>query len=324
MDVINDGNMNTKRINKYDTIRLVLIFLVIVGHEMELFLTGGVENLYKIIYSFHMPAFMYITGKFARFDKVKVLKRFILPYVVFQILYIGYSNLALGETNAVQFTTPYWIMWYILVMIFCYVLLLFLPAKGTEYAVPVVLVSFALSIVVGYDMTVGYYCSLSRCIVFLPFFLWGYYSDSLHLFDKWKNKQLSMYVILALIIILGELYIIKCDVPIQLLYGSKAYATCGSHAVARFATLVAAAAWIEMLDITVPDIPVTLVSKFGTDTMPIYLLHGFVIKLLNRYAVFRFSQGVNILLSCLIAIAVIFTFGNTVFVRMYNKVFGYK
>ena len=40
--------------------------------------------LYKIIYTFHVPALMFITGKFAKFDKKRILKHLCFPYIVFQ------------------------------------------------------------------------------------------------------------------------------------------------------------------------------------------------------------------------------------------------
>ena len=76
------------RLYQYDTLRCVLIFCVIVGHCLLKFSTPLTENLFRFFYSFHMPAFIFITGMMAKFDKRKILKHLLFPYVVFQILYL--------------------------------------------------------------------------------------------------------------------------------------------------------------------------------------------------------------------------------------------
>ena len=75
------------------------------------------SDLYRIIYSFHMPLFIFITGYFARFSKRRVVNM-ILIYIAFQHLYILYINEKFGYNNIIQFTTPYWLLWYLLVYIF--------------------------------------------------------------------------------------------------------------------------------------------------------------------------------------------------------------
>ena len=54
----------TKRNFQYDTMKGILILLVLLGHCLEQF-KGG-EMIYRIIYSFHMPAFL----AFCYFDTI--------------------------------------------------------------------------------------------------------------------------------------------------------------------------------------------------------------------------------------------------------------
>ncbi len=47
----------------FDNIKAVLIFLVVLGHVFRNLGANGDEYLvYKIIYSFHMPALLFISG----------------------------------------------------------------------------------------------------------------------------------------------------------------------------------------------------------------------------------------------------------------------
>ena len=55
-----------KRIAYLDTVKLLTIFLVILGHVTQMMVHGWVvgEHLWKPIYSFHMPLFMLVSGYF--------------------------------------------------------------------------------------------------------------------------------------------------------------------------------------------------------------------------------------------------------------------
>lgn len=59
---------------QYDNIRFLLMALAVLGHLLEI--AGEFphrELLYALIYSFHMPAFLFLSGMFARFDRTKWL-----------------------------------------------------------------------------------------------------------------------------------------------------------------------------------------------------------------------------------------------------------
>ena len=58
------------RNNRMDNIKFFLIFCVVFGHMLELVDTGV---WYKIIYSFHMPAFIFVSGYFAQFNRKKII-----------------------------------------------------------------------------------------------------------------------------------------------------------------------------------------------------------------------------------------------------------
>ena len=71
------------RIYRYDNAKFVLMFLVIAGHLLECFSGRFVSSIYRTIYLFHMPAFIFLSGYFSSFHPKKILCRLILPYAVF-------------------------------------------------------------------------------------------------------------------------------------------------------------------------------------------------------------------------------------------------
>lgn len=155
------------RDHQFDNIRLILIFFVIFGHLIEYFAADGI--LYRWIYSFHMPVFIFISGYFAKFNPKKIVCNILVPYVLLQILYTAFDHLLYGNAPfRLQFTTPYWLLWYLL-SLFCYYLLL--PLIDTDRAsvqLFVFLACVALALLSGFGQGFGYFLSLSRTFVFLP------------------------------------------------------------------------------------------------------------------------------------------------------------
>ena len=62
----------------FDNARAVLIFLVVFGHLLQPYTTEDkyLSALYLLIYSFHMPTFLFISGYFAKnLDKPHYLEK---------------------------------------------------------------------------------------------------------------------------------------------------------------------------------------------------------------------------------------------------------
>ncbi|MGK0563065.1 acyltransferase family protein, partial [Enterococcus faecalis] len=59
---------NDKRLYKWDNVKLFLIFLVSFGHilDREASPSRLMETIHFWIYSFHMPAFIFVSGLFSK------------------------------------------------------------------------------------------------------------------------------------------------------------------------------------------------------------------------------------------------------------------
>ena len=84
---------------KSDGLKLILIFLVVLGH-LSYYDFGLRIN--RIIYAFHMPAFVFLSGYFtSAYTPVKKLKaqlsKLLVIYVIAQVLHILLSPLV-GES----------------------------------------------------------------------------------------------------------------------------------------------------------------------------------------------------------------------------------
>ena len=170
--------METKRRHRgYDNIRGILIILVVFGHFLELCPGAVASNpVYLLIYSFHMPAFLFLSGLFSKYDPHNMLKLALL-YLLFQLLYRLFAATVLGYSSALSpyplLITPYWLLWYLPVLLCCQCLLpLWIKLKQSSKLV-LIFLSVIAALVSGYFPPIGYPFTLSRFIVFLPFFLAG-------------------------------------------------------------------------------------------------------------------------------------------------------
>ncbi len=87
-----------KRDAYFDNAKLFLMILVVFGHFLQPFIDNDplYNDLYYFIFTFHMPAFILISGYFAKSGPkpiMSLVKKLLLPYIFFQILYSGYYTL---------------------------------------------------------------------------------------------------------------------------------------------------------------------------------------------------------------------------------------
>ena len=278
----------TQRRPGYDNLRGFLIFCVVLGHVLEICPPfQGKELLYRVIYSFHMGVFLFLFGRFARFDPKRILRGYLLPYVLFQILYILFLRHCLDLERKMQFTTPYWILWYLLACAFYQLLIPFFGVGSGKGHLAYLIGSVVLALLAGYDTTMSYYATVSRFFVYLPWFLLGYYSQR---YEAQLRPFLSRrsYLLLAgclLMIGVSLLYLHKADFPRDALFGSYPYENKGYSLPDRLMFVLIGLAWLGLLwklFTGVLDRHIPLLTTLGQNTLPVFLLHGFVIKAIPK------------------------------------------
>ncbi|WP_019152566.1 acyltransferase family protein [Robertmurraya massiliosenegalensis] len=268
----------------YDNAKFFLIFFVVFGHLIQSYIHEDkfIYTIYTTLYTFHMPAFILISGFFAKgFHQkgyfTKITKKLIIPYLIFQGIYSLYYYFLMDQSvTALNPLNPQWSLWF-LMSLFCWNVMLFVFAKWKPAVSLVMAVS--LGILVGYFNEISNFLSLSRTFVFFPFFLLGYYLKKEH-FEKVKHikfRYLSLGVLLAIFLIVY----VSPTFEYRWLFGSKPYdivneyeingglIRLGVYAVALLATLSFLA--------LVPRRHYFF-TKWGTGSIYVYLLHGFFVK----------------------------------------------
>jgi len=284
--------MNTlkKRDAYFDNLKFLLIALVVIGHTIEpMISSGNTKFLYLLIYLFHMPLFSFVTGYFSKkYAPTKLLTTIVIPYMVFQVFYFFFTRYVLGDIDVTfSFFTPYWIMWYLLSLL---IWQLVVPMFRFRYSI---IVTLLMGILAGYDNNVSYFLSLSRTIYFFPFFLMGYKFNKDWFFNLMPIKTSRIISIFGLIGISIWVYCLRDNLDLRLLYGSYSYATMNLtiwYAGVYRLLLYAITITISIFLLYIVPSGRTLFTIFGSRTLSVYLLHGFIIKLmvgLNIYAYFN-------------------------------------
>lgn len=282
--------------------------------------------LYKSIYTFHMPVFIFINGFFSKFNRKKIIFTYIALYIIFQPLYILFENAFAGTSAQIQFTYPKWIMWYMLNTVYYLLLIPFYNVQTTKKRVIVLMLSFMLALVAGFDKSIGYPMSLSRFFVFQPYFLMGYYYKkekekiTEYVCGFFAGEKWAAWLLLNVAAFFGVVLCAKdTGITINQCYGSYAYASL-NDIMARIklyicATTVTAALIADANMFLNKKIP--CISMIGKNTLPVYLLHGFII-ILNKYGIITFPPYISVYI--LLAFCITLIFGNNLAAKCFKYI----
>ncbi len=167
----------------FDNAKMALIILVVIGHSWTLLpldlQDGGTSTadqvdtwLYNFLYSWHIPAFVIVTGylsksfEYTRKRMWSLFTTVAVPYVIFEGVYALYRHSVGGIDFELLWANPHWPMWYLSAMFFWRLMTpLFkrLPGK--------VVIAVAISLVAG--LYANDIFDNARIFGLLPFFVLG-------------------------------------------------------------------------------------------------------------------------------------------------------
>ncbi len=314
---------------KFDNIRFILIFFVVLGHLLEIGEPStNAKLLYEIIYSFHMPVFLFVCGYFACYKKSRLICGLLFSYVTLQILYILFSRWLYEPNMKLQFTTPYWLLWFLVAQIVYLLLLPLYDDTSVKKRTVILAASFLISLLIGYDDTISYKMSLSRILVFQPWFLLGYYyrhgaEAFLHTKLQNRKRRVGFSILLVFVLFAFLCYGIGIlDVSASMMYGSTPYEKLKYGIGERFWCVLVALLWLVLFFGVIAqrlEFHIPVVSTIGRNTLSIFLLHGFVVRFLEyRHPEWLSSPVQVFLFTC----GIVLVLGSTPIAKLTNFVFG--
>ena len=230
----------------FDNAKLVLIFLVVFGHMIQPFSDGssGINTLYMWIYTFHMPAFIFLAGFFAKGSGnkayiVNLAKKLLVPYLIFQLLYtVFYFYIGKNGWQTGVFE-PHWSLWFLCSLFGWHILLALFKKIPAWFSVSLAVL---IGLLVGYFGEIGHTFSLSRTFVFFPFFLLGYWVTEGQV--MWLKRKSVKIVSLIVLLVVGTAIYFAPDFNSGWLLASKSYGDLGMPTfggLARFLVYVTSA-----------------------------------------------------------------------------------
>jgi len=278
-----------------DNFKFILIAVVVIGHSIEPILARfeWLKIVYIFIYLFHMPMFAYASGVVS--TKVldnraisSIVRKLIIPYISLEIIYSVFDfYLFSRNTLNISPLVPYWILWYLFSLVLWRLLLPFF----NQFKFPVAL-SLAAGLACGIN-TFDYNLSFSRTFVFLPFFLIGHYHHStiVTVLNNFRFRMhLGAILISSLLIALwfnSEIL----NINFGWLYGSRSYSSLGTSwelGVLYRSSMYALASILGLALLAITPSASNAFTRYGKDSLYIYVLHGFVMKGLIAWGFYNY------------------------------------
>lgn len=310
--------------NTITNIKAILITLVVFGHFIQLMpsFMGVRQGIIIWIYSFHMPAFVFISGylsKNVEKRRDKAFAELFIPFMIFQVLF-GLTNVLLSGSSKV-FTNllhPEWAIWYLLALfIWRYTLPDVIKIRGAIW------IAVIVSVLTGYLPKVSNAFAAQRTFGYFCFFLFGYYCkketiEKIRYIKPWIAvagliTQLVFYIV---IMRTGRLNFSKWwnIFSHQAVYDQVAPWRMGIEYI--IALLVGGINTV-LLIASVPQSSNNVSKALGNNTLTIYLSHAMVFFFCQKY-----MKGIqnNITLTVVLGfviIACLFVFSRQSYVKVF-------
>lgn len=228
---------NKKRDEALDYIKGVLIFLVVYGHSLY-WMGGDIQKpfnfIIQIIYSFHMPLFVYLSGYFFSPSKRnnvaetlhKKYKRLIIPHLFFNLIMIipifcywkTYGHFITRESDGIitpksiyLYLTMFWYLWCIfLSSIACNIIYTKISFRPDLFCLILALLLFTISIYLPIRIILVH----QRMADMLLYFVIGMYAyDYKKMINKIDIQYLNLIPLVIFIIYLYYLYCMDGIIP---------------------------------------------------------------------------------------------------------------
>ena len=267
----------------YCNLKFLLLFMVVFGHWVEPYINYfvWVKSVYRIIYTVHMPLFIFLSGTFLKspMQAKRQALRFLAYYLIFQTIAV-LTGRALGYSFCL--CCPYWHLWYLLSLslwsLFVWILEKWghLSSKPLYFKVGIILLAVGIGCGAGCLPWINRNISLSRTLVFFPYMLAG------HICPKGFFKGKHILGVGALLGFSGLYLLFNPHIPTSFFYQAESYGALGQafgvH-LRLICYLMGGFLGVGLLALT-PERLFSF-SKIGTDTLGIYLCHVPLIKILS-------------------------------------------
>ncbi len=282
VDPLAAGRSRPARDPFFDNAKFLLVVLVVIGHNWVPLIahSRAVKSAYMVVYAFHMPAFILLSGYFsrgfeARTDQVrKLVKTVLIPYFIFQVCYLVVVAKTDGTPVKFDMTYPSYLCWFLLAL---FVWRLSTPVwRALRHPVAVAVV---ISLCAGLmNATLDF--AAARILQFLPWFVVGLVMRPEH-FRLLRTTRVRLAAVAVAALALPAAYLLAPRADVGWLdneWGiSDLHVGLAEYLGLRLALLAVSALLVCAALALIPGRRLWF-TALGAVTMYPYLLHGLVVK----------------------------------------------
>jgi len=264
----------------FDNAKFVLVTLVVVGHSWTLMPDVPTSSpVYLFLYTFHVPAFVLVTGylsrsfTFTRRNLRKLFTTVVVPYFVFETLLALFRMIVGDEDFSTLYVDPHWPMWYLTALFFWR---LATPLLN-RVRHPMVL-AVAVSLVGGLN-TAGV-LDISRAMGLLPFFVAGLVMTR-EQFDRLAAPRVRVVAAVLLTLAFVAATFVGGHLSKEWLYWRTGYSELGVPfwlGVLLRAVLLVVTGALALSALSLLPRSQRWFTRLGSASLVVYLFHGFAVK----------------------------------------------
>lgn len=172
--------------------------------------------LFLMIYAFHMPLFIFISGYFAKRASLKKVINFLLLYLLFQTIFIVRANfVAKNPLFYIDYSLPYFHLWYLVSMVLWYSVAILINKFNLSANRKIVVLTFIIIISVSsrfftaeitnminiiFPNFQSYTFSYQRTLSFAVFFFLGFFMNQAYLVKIYSSLKRKLIISFATVI----------------------------------------------------------------------------------------------------------------------------
>ena len=304
------SDKSNNRIMIWDNVKGILIVLVVIGHFIWDYDRGSTTPIInQIIFTFHMPVFVFTSGYFGKDEYVKNdnLKRvgsFLIMYVVFQLLMY---TLFVDFPSEFSLIYPYKTAWYLFALACWRFFAPYLPKKKIVFVFFLI-----LALGVGFFPQIQNTLAIARIIAFFPFYLLGYWIDVKRVSEFISNRGMKEYFTGGAILCLTGYIAYKVCTIFQFSHSALIMSPYSDmfEFLGRIAIFVISGLTIVGMICLIPNRRIWGITTMGKNSLSVYFFHRFVVIGCMAYLPEELSCSTFIMITILGTAFICALFGN--------------
>lgn len=313
-------------INKINNIKILMIYCVVFGHfigrQVDYNLLA--RSLYKIIYMFHMPVFVIISGylysKSKRKSLIHVVNSTLVPYCIFQVAYVILKVITKEIINInkafIEIFIPGSVHWYILCLFYWKLII-----NKINHNIRNLTILCIIPLLSGAVPFIGEEFALAKALNYFIYFYIGYliYENKKSLIIS-KNRTYLLFVIAMSIFI-----IFYKDITIPQITVVNSYSEMGldilKGILSRLIIYISSLGFSLFIILKISNKKYRF-TYLGSRTLGIYFLHNYFVYLLLITKGYEkiLDWRLGIIITLTISLLVCFILGSKIVFMSINKI----